>query len=77
MRFRIVDWLRGLHNASLERQLREPQKVVAKGDGIKYPPPSLYEVKQIAEEFGLNKSHSMSCVGRIKPNNVYENINKV
>ena len=76
MRCNICNFFRGLYNASLERQLREPRKVIINDDGFRYPPPSAYEVKQITDEFGLNKHHAMARVGPVTPHNIYADITK-
>lgn len=62
MRFDFVKtWL----NAKYEQELKTPQDVdMSKPADMIYPPPSAYEIKQINEEYGLDK---FSCIQSIPP----------
>lgn len=52
-------------NDRMEKKLRTERKVdLAKPADMMYPPPSAYEVKQINEEYGLDK---VFCLQRIPP----------
>jgi hypothetical protein len=61
----LIHWWNSRRNAKLEQELTREQKVNLDFPAdFKYPPPSAYEVKQINEEYGLDK---VFCLERIPP----------
>ena len=77
MRFNIIEWFRGVHCASLEKQLRKEYKVdLTEPADFKYPPPSAYEVKQHSTELGLDKPCKIKMYSYKNPQDIVENINR-
>lgn len=61
----LIKWWNTRRNAKLDKELRQgiPVDLKTPADMI-YPPPSAYAVKQINEEYGLDK---FFCLQRIPP----------